>query len=48
MSTTVPPSEQIRARLVESLRLDLVGPTNDHAFATELLPASPRRWYLKP
>ncbi len=46
MSTTTPTSEQIRARLVEALRLDLVGPTNDHAFANELLPESPRRWYL--
>jgi len=39
-------SAQIRARLVEALRLDLVGPTNDHPFAGELLPESPRRWYL--
>ena len=46
MSTTAPTSEQIRARLVEALRLDLVGPTNDHGFANELLPESPRRWYL--
>jgi hypothetical protein len=46
MSTTAPTSEQIRARLVEALRLDLVGPTNDHSFANELLPESPRRWYL--
>jgi hypothetical protein len=35
MSTTAPTSEQIRARLVEALRLDLVGPANDHAFASE-------------
>ena len=46
MSATAATSEQIRARLVEALRLDLVGPANDHAFATELLPESPRRWYL--
>lgn len=46
MSTTAPTSEQIRARLVEALRLDLVGPTNDHAFANELQPEAPRRWYL--
>ena len=46
MSTIAPNSEQIRARLVEALRLDLVGPANDHAFANELLPESPRRWYL--
>ena len=46
MSAAPPTSEQIRARLVEALRLDLVGPTSDHAFANELLPESPRRWYL--
>jgi hypothetical protein len=46
LSTTAPTSEQIRVRLVEALRLDLVGPANDHAFAKELLPESPRRWYL--
>jgi hypothetical protein len=46
MSATATTSEQIRARLVEALRLDLVGPANDHAFASELLPESPRRWYL--
>ena len=39
-------SEHIRDRLVEALRLDLVGPSNDHVFARELLPESPRRWYL--
>lgn len=37
---------QIRSELTEALRLDLVGPSNDHAFAHELLPQSPRRWYL--
>lgn len=36
----------IRAQLVEALRLDLIGPNNDHAFAHELLPESPTRWYL--
>ncbi len=39
-------SAQIRDELLEALRLDLVGPDNDHAFAHELLPDSPRRWYL--
>jgi Helicase conserved C-terminal domain len=39
-------STEIRTQLVEALRLDLVGPSNDHAFAHELLPQSPRRWYL--
>jgi hypothetical protein len=39
-------STQIRSRLVETIELDLVGPRNDHAFAHELLPQSPQRWYL--
>jgi hypothetical protein len=39
-------SSEIRQNLVETLRLDLVGPDNDHAFANELLPESPTRWYL--
>lgn len=39
-------SVDCRAAIVEALRLDLVGPDNDHAFARELLPESPRRWYL--
>lgn len=46
MTASAVSSAQIRARLVEALRLDLVGPTNDHPFAGELLPESPRRWYL--
>src|SRR5260370_40906672 len=39
-------SEQVRGKLVEALELDLVGPDNTHAFAHELLPDSPTRWYL--
>jgi len=39
-------SADIRQALVEAVRLDLVGPDNDHPFARELLPESPRRWYL--
>jgi hypothetical protein len=39
-------SQQIREKLVETLCLDLIGPSNDHAFAHELLPQSPQRWYL--
>jgi hypothetical protein len=31
--------------LVEALRLVLVGPDNNHAFAHELLPEAPSRWY---
>jgi hypothetical protein len=46
MADTSTTSLQVRDRLVEALRLDLVGPTNDHACARELLPESPRRWYL--
>jgi len=43
MATT---SDTIRTELVEALRLDLVGPDNNHAFARELLPEMPRSWYL--
>lgn len=39
-------SADIRQELIETLRLDLVGPDNDHPFATELLPEPPSRWYL--
>jgi len=42
----MPSSEQVRQELVEALRLDLVGPDNNHAFANELLPDAPSRWYL--
>lgn len=46
--TTATPlsSTAIRERLIETLRLDLVGPNNDHEFAEELLPEPPTRWYL--
>lgn len=39
-------SQEVRSTLVEALRLDLIGPSNDHAFASELLSESPARWYL--
>lgn len=39
-------SLEVRRTLVDTLRLDLIGPENDHAFAGELLPESPTRWYL--
>ena len=39
-------SLHVRGQLVETLRLDLIGPDNDHAFANELLPEPPTRWYL--
>lgn len=39
-------STMVRSELVEALRLDLVGPDNDHVFANELLPEPPSRWYL--
>ena len=39
-------SVEVRQNLVETLRLDLIGPDNGHAFANELLPESPTRWYL--
>lgn len=39
-------STAARRSLITALRLDLIGPDNDHAFAHELLPESPTRWYL--
>ena len=36
----------VRNELVDALRLDLIGPDNGHAFARELLPEAPSRWYL--
>lgn len=39
-------SAEIRTDIVEAVRLDLVGPDNRHAFAQELIPDPPQRWYL--
>jgi hypothetical protein len=39
-------SPEIRTKLVEALKLDLVGPWPGHPFEHELLPESPTRWYL--
>ena len=39
-------SAQARDMLVDALELDLVGPPNGHPFERELLPRSPRTWYL--
>jgi len=39
-------SAAIRGRLIEALRLDLVGPDNDGPLANEVLPQAPSRWYL--
>ena len=39
-------STSVRKELVEALKLDLIGPGNDHAFAHELLPDAPSRWHL--
>ena len=39
-------SVEVRQNLVEALRLDLIGPDNNHPFAEELLPETPTRWYL--
>src|SRR5437762_14090903 len=51
MRTEGPPptnSLDVRARLVEALKLDLVGPWAGHAFAQERLPGwvRPSNWYL--
>lgn len=39
-------STAVRADLVEALQLDLVGPSNDHPFAWEVLKEAPQHWYL--
>src|SRR5688572_11802860 len=41
-------SFEVRERLVEALKLDLVGPWTGHAFAEERLPGwvRPSNWYL--
>src|SRR3569833_2807827 len=39
-------SSEVRTQIVEALKLDMVGPDNSHAFARELLPDAPSRWYL--
>jgi hypothetical protein len=36
----------VRRTIVDTMRLDLIGPDNDHAYTRELLPESPTRWYL--
>ncbi len=42
------PSVEVRERLIDALRLDLVGPPSGHAFADERLPGwvRPSTWYL--
>ncbi|MEN9358920.1 MAG: hypothetical protein RL095_455 [Verrucomicrobiota bacterium] len=39
-------SVEVRQQIEDTLRLDLVGPDNEHPFAKELIPESPTRWYL--
>ena len=39
-------SPEVRAKLVDALKLDLIGPWPGHPFAHELLPENPTRWYL--
>lgn len=39
-------SAEVRTKLVEALRLDLVGPGIDLGDPTEILPQAPSRWYL--
>jgi hypothetical protein len=42
-------SLEVRSRLIEALKLDLVGPRAGHAFAKERLPSwvRPSNWYLR-
>lgn len=37
---------EVRAKIVETLGLDLVGPAPGHEFESELLPDPPHTWYL--
>jgi hypothetical protein len=39
-------SSEVRAKLVDALKLDLVGPWPARPLANELLPENPTRWYL--
>src|SRR5579864_7818019 len=39
-------SIDVRNKLVEALRLDLIGPSDTLGEAQEILPQSPSRWYL--
>jgi hypothetical protein len=39
-------SVEVRGKLVDALRLDLVGPSETLGDAKEALPQSPSRWYL--
>src|SRR5579872_6470982 len=39
-------SAQVRSKLVNALKLDLVGPEADLGNPAEVLPQSPSRWYL--
>jgi hypothetical protein len=39
-------SVEVRSKLVEALRLDLVGPGTDLGDPNEVLPQAPSRWYL--
>jgi hypothetical protein len=40
-------SAQVRTKLVEALRLDLIGPNStDLAYQDEILPQAPSKWYL--
>ena len=39
-------SVQVRGKLVDALRLDLVGPSETLGDLNEVLPQSPSRWYL--
>jgi hypothetical protein len=45
---TLAASQEVRARLVDALKLDLAGPWASHEFADELLPGRerPSSWYL--
>jgi len=39
-------SAEVRSKLVDALRLDLVGPADGLGDTNEVLPRAPSRWYL--
>lgn len=39
-------SAEVRSQLIETLRLDLIGPHRGHELENEALPTPPSRWYL--
>src|SRR5258708_4450928 len=45
-ASTIMQSAEVRSKLVEALKLDLVGPSDNLGSPAEVLPQAPSRWYL--